>query len=123
MKSIRRKLQIDTDLYMLAGREKRASEKGQEDDGAKDRGQDDESAKDKTETKEGGQGVIQALPFSRHYCREPLLTSQDPTDQETPRNKRMYTWTHKHALAFTAPLMLLKGNHSDWVLIMMQREA
>ena len=89
MKTLRRKLRIDTDLYVLAGRRKRARERGQEDDGAIDRGQDDESAKDKRETKEGGQGVIQALPFSKLNCREPLMTDDFPAS--IPQIRRLHT--------------------------------
>lgn len=74
----------DTDLYILAGRKKKSKI---EEDRAKHRAR---------YQKEGGQRLIQALPFPRHNCWEPLVTD------DFHQMSRLLTSTQTHTHSFTA---------------------
>lgn len=53
------------------------------------------------ETKEEGQGVIQALPFFRHNCQELLVTDDFTATQRSVDSTHIHTYTQQ------PPLILL----------------
>lgn len=92
---------------MLAGRKKREQDReGKRTTEPKTEDKMTKLQKIKKETKERGQGVIQALPFSRHNCLEPLVTDDFTATHrsvDSTHINSVHTQTHTciHSFSYT----------------------